>query len=323
MSFRSLNTLLYACLVLAAGCDDTPLDLANETRVSLLLTDAPGDVAAVWVEITEITLHGGAEDGPGDVVLLDESTGLVEITSLVSTAQDLVTDAAVDPGVYSQLRMVVGQAVLETETGAVFTSGGGLHPDGLESTGELKCPSCSNSGIKVKLPGGSVETEEGDNTFVLDFDVSQTFGHEAGNSGKWIMRPVIHASKMEGSESGIDGTVTVATDAAGEPTVTIPECPTGTVRGLADFLPLATAATLLDSDGNPVTRTGSTEDDGTFHVGFLEPDDYDMGYASEIEFTDFKLLFSADVDPASVSVVEAETVSGVAYTITGATCEAF
>ena len=322
MSFRSPRLLLLACFALAAGCEDTPLDFANQTRLSLLLTDAPGDVAAVWVEITAITLRGGPEDGPGDVVLLDESTGLVEITSLDSTAQDLVTDAAVDPGVYSQLRMVVGQAVLETETGEVFTSGGGAHPDGLESTGELKCPSCSNSGIKVKLPGGSVEMEEGDNTFMLDFDVSQTFGHEAGNSGKWIMRPVIHASKMRGSESGIDGTVAVATDAAGDLTVSIPECPTGTVRGLADFLPLATAATLLDSDGNSVTRTGSTEDDGTFNIGFLERDDYDLGYDPEIEFADFKLLFSADVEPASVSVVDGETVSGVAYTITGATCEA-
>ena len=43
---------------------------------------------------------------------------------------------------------------------------------------------------------------QGDDALVLDFDVSQSFGHGAGNSGRWIMRPVIHTDFERGGDDG-------------------------------------------------------------------------------------------------------------------------
>ncbi|MFO8175236.1 MAG: DUF4382 domain-containing protein [Longimicrobiales bacterium] len=74
------SALILTLALVACESGDDPMDLQDgEARLSVYLTDAPGDVEAVWVDIEEITLQG--EDGP--VVLLNESTGLIELTDLV------------------------------------------------------------------------------------------------------------------------------------------------------------------------------------------------------------------------------------------------
>ncbi len=316
--------LLLPLLMVVAACDDGVVDATNGdddnglSLVSVYLTDAPGDVEAVWVEVEEIYLQGGPD---GRVVLLDEPTGLIELTALVGITQPLIQDEEVEPGPYGQLRFVIGGAVLETKGGAVFTKDGAQHPDGSESTGQLHCPSCSQTGIKVVLQGDEVVLEEGANDFLLDFDVTQSFGRQAGQSGMWVMRPVIHGVRM--IEMGqITGTVALETDAEGEPTVSIPECPEGTARDLTDFVPLAVAATLTDDEGAPIVRTGFTAEDGTFQILGLAPDQYVLSYIDELELEDAALQWSAGVAPGQVTVGEGDEVDGVAYTITGASCEA-
>src|SRR6185503_15979159 len=145
-------------------------------------TDAPGDVDSVWVEISEIYLQGS-----GRTTLLSEEDaeglGLIELTRLAGTTLELASDVTIDAGHYGQLRFVVEGAVLETEGGAVYTFNA-AHPHGVAATGPLTCPSCTTSGLKVLLPGEVGNFEGGSSNIVLlDFDVSQSFGHEAG--GGW------------------------------------------------------------------------------------------------------------------------------------------
>ena len=266
-------------LTLALGaCEsgDDPLDLKDgEARLSVYLTDAPGDVAAVWVEIEEITLQG--DDGP--VVLLDEPTDLILLTDLVGQLETLVV-ADIPPGVYGQLRLHVEDAVLETTNGDVYVLGTADHPDGLPATGTLMCPSCDQSGLKVILHG--MEIMEGESALVLDFDVSQSFGHQAGMSGKWIMRPVIHATHYPGDGNGPnDGGLSMEGQVVLASGVEIPEC-AGSSRDVRDFVPTATARTLTDTEGAAVVRTGMVDDDGEFKINFLEPDTYDLGYEASI-----------------------------------------
>lgn len=308
----------------AVACDDSeptsPTPGDGMTSLSVLLTDAPGAVAAVWVDISEIYLQG--DDGA--VVLLDEPTGLIEITELVGTSQTLVSDAEVDASSYGQLRMVVAAAVLETESGDVYTLGGAEHPDGLESTGNLMCPSCAQSGLKVVIPN-DIELEEGAAALLLDFDVAQSFGHQAGNSGMWIMRPVVHAT-LVADENGdgipdieqagsIVGTVALADG------VVLPECPAGTPRSVQDFVPTATAQTLVDDEGGAIVRTGAMLDGGGFVMSYLTPDTYTLGYQAELDLGTATFAFTASVDPTEATVTDGEF-DGVAYTITAATCEA-
>jgi len=301
------------------SCDeaDNPMDLSeDEARLSVFLTDAPGDVAAVWIDIEEISLQG--EDGP--VVLLSEPTGLVDIMLLVDQTMEIVDDAEIPAGIYSQLRVRIENAVLETTDGDVYVLGNATHPEELPATGSLHCPSCSESGLKVILHG--MEVVEGENSLVLDFDVTQSFGHQAGKSGKWIMRPVIHTAHIPGDgdqmrrkAESIEGQVSLAQG------VTIPNCPAQAPRNLRAFIPTATAQTLVDGQGDPVVRTGRVDADGDFEIHFVAADTYTLGYEGTIDHGQWILEFTATVEPAEVTVAD-EDVKGVVYTITGATCNA-
>jgi hypothetical protein len=186
------------------------------------------------------------------------------------------------------------------------------------ATGELKCPSCSQSGIKVVL---DVELEEGSDDIVLDFDVGQSFGHEAGRSGKWIMKPVIralhdrHGNKHDDDDdddeddddgrggerdfASIAGTVVLG----GSPAATIPHCPAGRARSLEDFIPTATADSLENLLGMPLMATGGADDDGEFKIRRLKADRWTLGYKTETIVSD-----------------AGHKLEGVAYTITSVTC---
>lgn len=301
-----------------AACDDgsDPVDPDPAAPLlSVYLTDAPGDVEAVWVEIVEMTLHG--ESDP--VVLLDESTGLIEITELVDRTREVVDDAVIPAGTYGRLGLRLGGAVLESTDGGVYVMGGARHPDGLAATGTLMCPSCQQSGLKILLYG--VEVTEGENALVLDFDVTQSFGHQAGRSGRWVMRPVIHTDfaphsdeEVETEATSIEGTVVLADG------VEIPACPGQSRRGLRAFVPTATAATLTDDSAEPVVRTGRVDEDGEMEIRFVAPDTYTLGYVESVEYgTAAVLTFEATVEPGEVTVAD-EDVEDVVYTITSASC---
>jgi hypothetical protein len=57
-------------------------------------------------------------------------------------------------------------------------------------------PSLGQSGLKINLPGGKLDIGEGETIVMLDFDAAESFGHQAGNSGKWVMHPVVKATNV-------------------------------------------------------------------------------------------------------------------------------
>jgi hypothetical protein len=326
--------LVMTAGLVTAGCDDVVTDPGLEppdedaTTLSVYLTDAPGDVADVWIEIDDVVLVGGP-DGP--VSLLPEPMGPISLLDLENESMLLVGDIEVEPGTYSQLRFMLGGAVLETVDGRVYAQGGMPHPGGLAATGELHCPSCAQSGLKVQFSSGLV-LEEGRNGVLLDFDVAQSFGRQAGQSGRWVMRPLIkgvaaHPDDLEDGPPGalIRGTVALATDAAtGEPVVALPVCGEGegAQRTLADFVPRATTVNLVDDEMEPIRYVGSTGEDGAFSISVLEADEYALDHWGEIVLDGWVLAWEAEVTPASVNVPEGAVVDGVSYTVTGASCTA-
>ena len=307
---------LVLLLLLAVGCSDAT---RSETAlVSLALTDNPGDVDSVWVELREIYLQGGGAGGR--VTLLSEGDaaglGLIELTQLAGTTLDLVSDVEISAGNYGQLRFVVDGAVLETEEGDVFTLNA-EHPHGAIATGSLTCPSCTNTGIKVLLPGDVANLDGGAHVIVLDFDVSQSFGHPTGQPTAWVMHPVIRGAEL-GFTGTVSGVVDVERDTNGDPLVTIPECPAGTERDVTAFVPQAVAQTLTDDLGDPLTATTAVAGDGSFSFTYLSPDQYDLGYVADIDFGGSTLTFAA-AGPGIVDVTNAAALE-VEYTITSATC---
>lgn len=315
-----LGFLLVPTLFVLAGCgEETTVGVdGGQSSLSLQLTDAPSaDLDSAWVGIQEIRLQGDDEDENGEggengeamggQVLFSGSTDLINLTDLADETLSLVEDVPVESGTYGQLRIILGAAAVQTEDGDVFSRQGAAQALGKTATGQLQCPSCSQTGLKVLLPGGSLELQDEAKILVLDFDVSQSFGRQAGMSGMWVMHPVIQTSELSTSGS-IEGAVAS--------NVEIPECPAGTARGVEDFVPTATGP-----DAAEMIKTATVNPDSSFTFSFLAPGDWAMGFEENVEAGGSTLVFDAMVNPQTVSVSSGQS-GTVDYTITTATCQA-
>ncbi len=301
---------LTAVLAVGLGACDGDVSSADSGSLSLQLTDAPaGDLDSAWVDIGTIALQGEGEDEEGEVVLVENPEGprdgFFELTSLAGTTADLVSDVSVPAGSYGQLRIVIEAAALRTDDGDVFSFNGAADALGLTRTGRLQAPSIPQTGIKVNLDGFTLESEA--KILVLDFDVSESFGREAGQSNMWVMRPTITSSELEASGS-IGGTVGTAEG------VSVPECG-GDARDVSAFVPV-----VLDPASGDTLKSGDVDGDGSYAIDFLEPADYDLGHAPEVTFDGEKLVFEADVSPQQVTV-DTGSEETADYTITSAACE--
>ena len=301
---KIVTVAVYLLAVLSFGCGDDSTGPSSEPAITLQLIDAPGNLAHAWVEIGEIRLQGSSDEGGGGVVLVEESSGMIDLLTLVDAATDLVRDKNVPAGTYTQLRLVVDNAIVETDQGDVFGTDNAVHPEGKEVTGELQCPSCEQTGIKVKLPGGNIRLDEETRIIMLDFDVSESFGKQAGGSGRWVMRPVIHSSELTTS-GNISGTVSLANG------VSVPDCG-GEARDLSAFVPQA-----ADEEG--LIRSGHTDASGAFDIKYVAPGEYTTGFAATVEYEEESLEFEADASAASVTVEMAQTTQ-LDYVITAASC---
>lgn len=285
---------MTALAVAAVGCDSDPA--ANDTaRVSVQLTDAPGDLASASVEIVEVYLQSGADDGPEDGrVSLFSGSRTFDLLDLQNGVTEELSDVVVPAGSYSQLRLVVGEATITTGSGATYST----------ADNTLQCPSCAQSGFKIKLPGGTVDLENDAQILLIDFDVAQSFGHAAGQSGRWVMHPVMTATELETS-GVIEGSVALAEG------VTLPVCG-GSQTDLTDFV--ATAA------AGEIVLSGFTTAEGAVRFPFVAPGSYAMGFAETVDFDNSETLtFAGTVSPQSVTVSSGSS-STVGYTITSATC---
>jgi hypothetical protein len=220
--------------------------------MSILLTDAAGDVEQAIVTIERIEIVGGSG---GPRVLMDTPwTG--DLTLLTNEFVTLVDGYVLPQGNYSQLRLVVSEACIavEAEDGPneVYASSGAFATecDGTP-TGDLQMPSLSQTGIKVIFQG-AISVDSDQTIVLIDFDVEESFGKLAGGSGQWVMDPTIH-----GVEITFSGTVNVTVELATG--VTLPDPPT-----FEDFTASLSGEEL------------SLEADGTASFLYVVPDDYEL-----------------------------------------------
>jgi hypothetical protein len=198
--FHPAFSLVALCAIMA--CEDGMISTPT-SRLTVLLTDAPGDFESAVVTISKIYLQGSTADDPenGRVILLDEPV-TTDLLTLSNDVADLVEGTSVAAGTYGQLRFVIDGAYIEveTETGTKVYATPGYAAAPAQVNGELMCPSCAQSGIKVNFAGG-LQLDESTETILVDFDVAETFGKEAGNSGRWVMRPSLKATSVEAAAS--------------------------------------------------------------------------------------------------------------------------
>lgn len=264
---------VIALVLLTAACAEQPVDTGGDpsadphgpATMTIHLTDDPGVVLAAVVTISEVYLQGGN----GRTVLRD-SPFTVNLVELATTSTVLLEDVPVEAGTYHDLRFVIPGAYVTVEQQDGSTMLYASSPDYAELpeeppiAGSLRLPSFGTSGLKVKLPiGGLTIPTSGTVSLTADFDVAQSFGHVAGQSGAWVMHPVIEAT---GVSVGTTLTVTLGLGSS----VTLPAG--GTLGEFQATLALASApedelATVGLSDG---------DGDGTYAAAFgaVAPGDY-------------------------------------------------
>jgi hypothetical protein len=202
--FRSLRRAAAAVftgalvVVGAASCESSTG--LRTGQLTLLLTDAPGDVVTAVVTIEQIYLQGSESDDAGRIILRDQPF-TTDLLTLVDSTVALLENVTIPARSYGQLRFVISGAYIEVENAdastTLFASSPtyAALPAGAVVGGSLQMPSFAQTGLKVNLPNDAVVILE-DETVVLlvDFDVSQSFGQLAGTSGTWVMTPVLTAT---------------------------------------------------------------------------------------------------------------------------------
>ena len=307
---RTPLNLLAACglALLGAACSDSTTGNATNGKITVLLTDAPGDVKTAKVTISQIYLQGSNEgDDAGSRVILRDVPVTTDLLTLANSTAELVKDKVVPAGTYGQLRFVVTGGYIEVENAdgstSIYASSSdyaGL-PAGATVAGSLQMPSYASSGLKVKVPDGGVTIDAEATVMLVDFDVKQSFGKAAGGSGQWVMTPVVTATEL-----GFSGSlqVTLTKDAA----LTLP------------------AGITLDQFKAKITKTGGTPQEaaltdadvnGTFEAAFpyAAAGDYTVEFVPPAGITTFT---TNPASPAAVTVTSGGSATHAATLLTAA-----
>jgi hypothetical protein len=245
--------ILSTCLLtlLAAGCANDSGSVAAPTAdtpatVRVLLTDAPADyIAAAEVDIGAVELISA--DGQ-HVKLTDNGTdGFVNLLDFQAPATTPLAEATIDPGSFTQMRLIVDSARVQLAPGYTFRDG--------STEKALKVPSGMQTGIKLNLhgaDGGPLAVVPGQTVLVLDFNVEKSFVLQgnpvtpAGIHGV-IFKPTISVTGQNAAAS-ISGTISTSLANQSVEGLTVRAVPTD--AGTAPGYTAQTDTAVTDSDGN-------------------------------------------------------------------------
>ena len=143
---------------------------ASAPRVEVLLTDAPGDFEEVWVNITSVAVS--TETG---WLALTDTPQRFDLLKLQNDVTAALGGAALEPGRYEQLRMMVDEASVVI--------------DGVESP--LTIASGAQTGIKIPL---AADLEAG-MTYQITIDYDAAKSIKTTGAG-FLMAPVVHVKEM-------------------------------------------------------------------------------------------------------------------------------
>ena len=293
----------FALAIVGAACAEPTGNAANG-KITVLLKDAPGDIKTAVVTISQIYLQGGESDDASSRVILRDTPVTTDLLTLVDSTTELVKDATIPAGTYAQLRFVITGAYIEVDNGdgttSIFASSptyAGL-PAGASVKGTLQTPSYSTSGLKVTVPGGITISDQ--TVLLVDFDVAQSFGKQAG--GQWVMSPL-----LKGTDMGNTGslTVTLAKDAA----LTLPGAVT-----LGQFKASLTNTATSTTQEIALTDANS---DGVFEgkLRYVVSGSYNLDFVAPAGITSFTTT-PAHPTPLSITAGSATTHAAVLNAVT-------
>jgi hypothetical protein len=158
-------------------------------RLQVVLTDGPDpSVKEVWVDIQQIEIL--MSDTTHPLILNGSHPGVYNLLDFSDGKDTLLADATIPPGTISQIRLILG------DNNYIITNDGAKIP--------MKTPSAQESGLKVQVhqevSGGILYR------LTLDFDAGKSIV-KAGNSGNYLLKPVLRIISLIPSGGDIFGVV--------------------------------------------------------------------------------------------------------------------
>lgn len=197
-----LIALLVLLALALAGCASKPAGMSLGT-VQLRLTDAPGDIEAVHLLITQVSVHrsGGSDRDTSEVEAQDDTTEVDEpdddaaddagweVVKDDTLAVDLMT---LRDGVFTTLGIALVPAGRYTQIRLKLGASSDVVVDGV--THPLFVPSGMQSGLKLIHP--FTVPPEGFVDLLLDMD-AKTSVVQTG-AGTWMLKPTVKVTESGG-----------------------------------------------------------------------------------------------------------------------------
>lgn len=138
-----------------ASCSDDDKPTEGNARMSVKLTDAPGDYDAVYVDVRDVVIKTNGSETETSIGQVN--AGVYNLLELTGGASVLLVDDEIPAGTVSQIRLVLG------DNNTVVIDG---------QTYPLATPSAQQSGLKIQVN----ETLQAGifYEFILDFDVEES-----------------------------------------------------------------------------------------------------------------------------------------------------
>ena len=201
------SALAMLIAVFAVGCGDSASPGEGNGTIRVVMTDAPfpiGMVAEANVSIERIEMREKGSDDDADFIVLTDVDTVLNLIDLQNGLTATLAELEVPAGDYDEVRVITGDAEIILVDSNSF---------------DLKVPSGSETGIKVKV-SPVITVEEGLTTeLLLDFDLSKSFvvkgnpSTPAGING-FNFKPVIRAVNVS-TAGRVQGSVVVdANDSA-------------------------------------------------------------------------------------------------------------
>jgi hypothetical protein len=179
--------VIMTTVLLAASCQKNK-STGDKPRLQVRLTDAPDpNVKEVWVDIKGIAIKMGDS---AEITLANSYPGLYNLLNFTNGKDTILADAEIPVGRISQIRLLLGDNnYIITKTGEKIN---------------LSTPSAQQSGLKVQIQqdvtGGVLYR------LILDFDAGKSIV-KAGNSGQYILKPVVRVLSFIPSGGSVKGVV--------------------------------------------------------------------------------------------------------------------
>ena len=196
--FSSSRLLLGLTVVLGGaltliGCDTVGTSGSSADdggQLSVLLTDAPGDILEANVTIERVSVVPSTDTASGDadeggLEVLSEDSMTVDLVQLQNDVTETLGTITIPEGSYSQIRLKTARDATVYYEDA----------NGARQEADLMLPSADETGIKINFEEFTVGSAQDSIEVTLDFNVHESFV-KAGQAGKYIFKPVVHAQSV-------------------------------------------------------------------------------------------------------------------------------